>query len=131
MHQKVSDTLPIKLIKLKNGEDLVSYVISETDTQITLKHPLVFTIENDIALGRQMLNVREWIASIVGIADSVEIDKSYVLYVMNVKDSFIDEYKEISSYLYAVTSKKSKKSTSDSGTKVVPFLVKDSGDKPH
>lgn len=134
MHQPVPDNLPVKLIKLKNGEDLVAYLVSETDTQIVLKRPLAFTIENEPMYGRQMLNVREWVAPIVAATDTIPLDKDFVIFVTEVKDTFMSEFKDAVEYLYGVTPRKrDRKGVANSEGKVVPFaaMMKDPSGKPN
>lgn len=135
MHQPVPDNLPIKLIKLKNGEDLVAFLLNETDTHLTLKQPLAFSIENEPAYGRQMLNVREWVAPIVAISDTIPIEKEFVVFITDVKESFIEEFKDAVGYLYGVTPKKrtTRRDAAEISGKVVPFasFMKDPSDKPN
>jgi hypothetical protein len=135
MHQPVPDNLPVKLIKLKNGEDIVAYLLNETDTQITVKRPLAFSIENEPMYGRQMLNVREWIAPIVAATDTIPLDKDFIIYITDVKESFVEEFKEAVAYLYGVTPRKrsSKRDTVEASGKVVPFasMMKDPSGKPN
>lgn len=132
MHQPVPDTFPVKLIKLKNGEDLVAYLIDENEKQIQVRKPLAFTIENEPMYGRQMLNVREWVAPIVAISDTVPLDKDFIIFITDVKESFVAEYKDAVEYLYGVTPRKREK-TKDHVGKVVPFasLMKDPSGKPN
>ena len=135
MHQPVPDNLPIKLLKLKNGEDIVAYLMEESDTQVTLKRPLAFTIENEPMLGRQMLNVREWVAPIVAASDTIPLDKDFIIFVTDVKESFAEEFKEAVNYLYGVTPKKrtTKRDSMEAGGKIVPFasMMKDPSGKPN
>ena len=132
MHQPVPDTFPVKLIKLKNGEDLVAYLIDENEKQIQVRKPLAFTIENEPMYGRQMLNVREWVAPIVAISDTVPLDKDFIIFITDVKESFVAEYKDAVEYLYGVTPRKREKSKDPVG-KVVPFasLMKYPSGKPN
>lgn len=136
MHQPVPDNLPVKFIKLKNGQDLVAYILSEDDKVITLKRPLAFTVENEPMYGRQMLNVHEWVAPIVAATDTVPLDKDFVIFVTEVKDSFRLEFKDAVEYLYGVTPRKrdrSRSSEANAAGKVIPFasMMKDPSGKPN
>lgn len=133
MHQPVPDTLPVKLLKLKNGEDIVAYILNEDEKHIILKRPLAFSIENEPQYGRQMLNVREWVAPIVAATDTIPLEKEFVIFVTDVKESFKDEFKDAVDYLYGVTPRKRETPKANAAGKVVPIasLMKNPGGKPN
>lgn len=129
MHQPVPDET-IKFLKIKTGEDLVAYVLEQTDDFYRLKRPLSFTVENEVIAGRQMLNVREWIPPIVCSSEEVVLPARWVIFTSEVRDSFKTEFKEAVDFLYGVTPRKRTRKSMDN---VVPFasLMKDTSDKPH
>lgn len=130
MHQPVPDETPIKFLKVRTGEDLVAYLTEEGEGFYRIRRPLVFSVENEVMAGRQLLNVREWIPPIVSSVEEITIPREWVIFITDVKDSFKLEFKDAVNYLYGVTPRKrSKPSSAD----VIPFasIMKDTSDKPH
>lgn len=130
MHQPTEEPV-IKFYKLKTLEDIVAYQLEETDEFYRIRRPLVFSVENEMVTGRQLLNVREWIPPIVSAVEEVNLPKEFVIFSTDVKETFKEEFQDAVNYLYGVTPKKRTK-PSNSG-KVVPIasMMKDTSDKPH
>lgn len=128
MHQKTDNPIP-KYYKLMNGEDIVAYELSESETHILIKQPMSVMIENDLSGARQLLNVREWLPPIVTKGDEVQLPKTHVIFTLEVNDSFKDEFKDVVAYFYGVVPKKRKVRSEDKERKVVSIanFVKDDG----
>lgn len=120
----------VKFYKLKTNEDIVAFQLQDLKGHYKIKRPLAFTVDNEIAAGRQMLNVREWIPPIVCANEIIFLPKEYVMFTTDVKESFIEEFTSVTEFLYNVTPKKKERTSSG---KVVPIssLMKDSSTKPH
>jgi len=132
MHQPTPDgTTPIKFYKLRNSEDIVAYEVQITETHYHIRRPLSFSVENEVLAGRQMLNVREWIPPIVCANDSVILPKEEVLFSMDVKVSFRDEFIHATDYLYSVEAKPKKMHKHPKDDGVVPVILKDPSTKPN
>ena len=125
---------PVKLIKLKNGEDIVAYMIEDNPDYLVIKQPIVIAIENEPSIGRQMMNAREWIPPIVAATDSTILSREHIMFIVGVKDSFAKEYKDVVDYFYSVTPKNpTTKSDAELAGKVIPFasVMKDPSNKPN
>jgi hypothetical protein len=130
MHQSVTESPEIKFIKLRNGSDIVAFILSENESSIHIKRPLYVQVENDFQNGRQMVDVREFLPPIITDAEDVVIPKSDVMTISTVRQSFKDEFNDVVNYFYSVKPRKRDKAKSNSDDKIVPFNSRDS-DKIH
>jgi hypothetical protein len=124
--------LAVKFIKLRHGEDLIAYLIEETDAEVRLKRPLSIRIENNYATGRQMMDIREWLPPIVTDVEEINISKTDIMVMTGVRDVFRDEFEEVVNYFYAVRSKKKIDKNiggDDDDNKVIPFILRDTSNK--
>lgn len=120
MHQEVEQPkLTAKFIKLKNGEDIVAYVLEDTDEYIRVQKPMEVHLHNDLPTAKQILNVREWIPPLIVKVDTVDVPKSQVLLVMELTDSFQTEFTSIVEYFYAVKPVERNVDAKTKGAKVV------------
>ena len=120
---------PIKFYKLKTNEDIVAFELENLEGRYHIGRPLVFTVENEIMSGRQLLNVREWIPPIVCNTDEIYLSKEYVMFSTDVKDSFKEEFIHATEYLYSVEAVKKPRNTKSNN--IVPFMLKDPSTKPN
>ena len=137
--RKDLEKLPLLFIKLKNGDDIVGYVVHRDESSIKLKRPLVVWVDNDMDSGRQYLQVREWIPPIVVTSDETDISLSDIMLTMDVLERFHKEYGDVAEYFYDVTPvplpehKSRWKKPKSGGGKVVRLcdLVKEDDPKTH
>lgn len=120
------EQLPIKFYKLKTNEDIVAYEVENTEFCYKISRPLAFTVQNEVQGGRQMLDVREWIPPIVCANDTVYLPKEYVMFSTEVKESFKEEFRDATEFLYSVTPKKVTVKDSD-----ILLMLKDPSTKPN
>ena len=114
----------MRFIKLKNGDNLVAYT-EEADGMVTMTRPLCVLIENDLDEGKQYINVREWIPPMLVKDDCATIPRDEILLVMDVVDSFKDEFIELSKFFYSITPiKKPVKEPGTASEKVVQLRKK-------
>lgn len=118
---------PIKYYKLKTNEDIVAYEVEDNDFTYKIHRPLSFTVINEVQGGRQMLNVREWVPPIVCANDTVVLPKEYVMFSTDVKETFKEEFRDATEFLYSVEPTLSKKKDSIDA----PIMLKDPSTKPN
>jgi hypothetical protein len=111
-----SNESDIKFYKLKNGEDIVAFEIESLESHYNIRRPLLVKVENEVLAGRQMLNVREWVPPIVCANDTVLLPKELVVFSTDVKNSFKEEFKDATDYLYNVVPKKKQPRTPSDST---------------
>jgi hypothetical protein len=127
MHQK---DLPVaKFYKLVNGQDIVAYELSETESHILIKQPMAIVIENDFTGARQLLNVREWLPPIVTKSDEVQLPKIQIMFILDVNETFKEEFKDVVAFFYGVQPKKRRARGEEKDKKVVSIasFLKDDG----
>jgi hypothetical protein len=111
-----SNESDIKFYKLRNGEDIVAFEIESLESHYNIRRPLLVKVENEVLAGRQMLNVREWVPPIVCANDTVLLPKELVVFSTDVKNSFKEEFKDATDYLYNVVPKKKQPRTPSDST---------------
>lgn len=138
MHQKTDIQMPT-YYKLTTGEDVVAYELAVGDSHIKIKQPMAVFIENNFLVGKQLLNVREWIPPIITVADELELPKSLIMFSLACNESFALEFKDLVDYFYNVTPVKRKRARvksenteeGDQDRKVIPFMFKDDTGNTH
>lgn len=107
MDKETEPVIPLEIMffKLASGEDLVAYLVSQTEETFTVKRPLSVLIENEFETARQLIQIREWLPPIVVKFDEIELPKDILVCMMETRDSFKDEYIDVCNYFYAVKPK--------------------------
>jgi hypothetical protein len=115
----------IKFYKLKTNEDLVAFEEEDNGEAYKIRRPLSFFVENENGAGRQMLNVKEWVPPIVCANDTVYLSKELVMFSMDVKETFKEEFIRATDHLYNITPKRADQKN------LHPVLLRDPSNKPN
>lgn len=81
----------IKLIRLKNGEDLISY-IEESENEIRLRYPLNANIIFNTKTETQELILSFWLPTNLVKDNSASIPRSEILLILDPNEEFAEYY---------------------------------------
>lgn len=91
----------VRFIKFKNGENIIAHTKDEYDTHIEVARPIALIFEN---IGeedeQQLVKIKEWIPPLIAKFDSVTIDKKEIFFILEVQQSFLDHYLELSELFF-------------------------------
>ena len=131
----------IRFIKLRHGEDLVAFLVEETEEHILIRRPLSVRIENDFILGKQLIEVREWIPPLFTETEEVKVNKADLMLITPVRPSFKTRFMDFINDFYEPTqvskselkANQSEKDVEGETKKdnIIPFLGRDFSGKLH
>tara|TARA_Y100001938_G_C8054692_1_gene413775 strand:- start:1230 stop:1544 length:315 start_codon:yes stop_codon:yes gene_type:complete len=78
----------IKIIKLKNQEEILCEVKSETDTECTIKNPCIL-----VPTQKQSIAMAPWLP-FAKIDDGLSIPKEHILFVVDVMEEIKMQYEQ-------------------------------------
>jgi hypothetical protein len=112
----------IKYIRLRNNEEVIAEMTTTEDT-VEMHQPVLLMVVSMYEEGRQMLNFREYLPPTIVKEQKLVLPKSEVLYVLDIKDEFADQYTEMCVYLFEEVEErktpKKKVDASEAAAKVV------------
>ena len=85
----------INLLRLKNGDDIVSYVIEYSKDQVILREPMLVLVKNDYKSGQQTLGMESWLPFKIIKNNEVMIKSDDVLFIISVSDEFSEFYENM------------------------------------
>lgn len=85
----------INLLRLKNGDDIVSYVIQYSKDQVILREPMLVLVKNDYKSGQQTLGMESWLPFKIIKNNEVMIKSDDVLFSISVSDEFSEFYENM------------------------------------
>lgn len=118
----------VRFIKFKNGDNIIAYTKDEYDTHIEIARPIALVFEN---YGdddeQQLVKIKEWIPPLIAKFDTVTIDKKEIFFILEVQQTFIDHYLELSELFFTTLTKeedeeKKKKAIRDQADQTVISL---------
>lgn len=131
----MSQVPEIRFIKLRHGEDLIAFLVEETEEYILIRRPLAVRIENDFMLGKQLIEVREWIPPLFTETEEVKINKDDLMLITPVRPSFKSRFMDFINDFYEpmqfpkpeLKSEQSEKNKNEDVKKdnIIPFLGRD------
>jgi hypothetical protein len=98
----MQDTTLIKFIKLKNGDDLVGFILQETESDIYILRPLAISIETDLEEVKQFIGIREWLPPSIVKEEGARLPRTDILLIMEVENSFKEDFVQMSKLLYSI-----------------------------
>lgn len=125
------DIPEIRFIKLRHGEDLIAFLVEETETHIRIRRPLAVRIENDFIVGKQLIEVREWIPPLFTETEEVMVNKADLMLITPVRPSFKARFMDFINDFYE-PSQQIQKNTENNNTEeqtkkdnIIPFFGRD------
>lgn len=85
----------ILLIKLNNGDDIISQVDDETEIQCTFVNPMKLVIDTDLDFSRQIIIMYPWIPQGITKKNKADIPNSLIVFKAEVKDDVKEHYETI------------------------------------
>jgi hypothetical protein len=91
----------IRLIKLKNGDDVIAYMTGgPIDSQVMLRRPVLIFVDSYPEEGRSVINVKEWLHPMLAAKDETPLRNEDILFIAEVNPEFVDEYVNIANIFY-------------------------------
>lgn len=85
----------INLLRLKNGDDIVSYVIQYSKEEVVLREPMLVLVKNDYKSGQQTLGMEAWLPYKIIKNNEVLIKCDDVLFSISVSEEFEEFYENM------------------------------------
>jgi hypothetical protein len=99
----------VRFIKLRNGENIVAHTEMHDDFMY-LARPILMDFDNYGDFDeQQILRIKEWVPPLIAKFDYVTIDMKEVFFVLEVQDTFLQNYLEVSEIFFSVIPKESQK----------------------
>lgn len=100
------DEKNVRFIKFKNGDNIIAYTKDEYDTHIEVARPIALIFENyDDDDEQQLVKIKEWIPPLIAKFDTVTVDKKEIFFILEVQQTFVDHYLELSDLFFNVAPK--------------------------
>jgi hypothetical protein len=104
----------INILRLKNGEDIVSYIDQYNKDELILREPMLVIIKPDYKSGQQIIGMDSWLPFQLLKNNEVVLKVSDVLLTMHPNDEFTEFYEN------TVHNFKSKNSDTESESDLEP-----------
>lgn len=82
----------INLLRLKSGEDIVSYIQQYNKEELILREPMLVVIKPDYKSGQQIIGMDSWLPFQILKSNEVLLKASDVLLTMNPSSEFSEFY---------------------------------------
>jgi hypothetical protein len=82
----------INILRLKNGEDIVSYIDQYNKDELILREPMLVVIKPDYKSGQQMIGMDSWLPFQILKSNEVVLKVSDVLLTMHPNSEFTEFY---------------------------------------
>lgn len=104
----------INILRLKNGEDIVSYIDQYNKDELILREPMLVVIKPDYKSGQQMIGMDSWLPFQILKNNEVVLKTSDVLLTMHPNSEFTEFYENTVHNLKSKTEKNNTESDEES-----------------
>lgn len=94
----------IKIVRFKNGEDVIGYVLQIDDTEIGIKDPLRIDILPNYKLGKSSIVMQSWLPYQITNHNEVNIHMENILFIYEPTEAFVEYYMEMVDKLQKISS---------------------------